>query len=362
MGLDYVDIFYSHRPDPDTPLEETMRALDQAVRQGKALYVGISSYSAEQTAQAARILRELGTPCLIHQPLYSMFNRWVEDGLLDVLREEGIGGIAFCPLAQGLLTSKYLGGIPAGSRAATAHGALRPEHVTDEALAQVRALDAIARRRGQSLAQMALAWVLRNPEMEGMFVDDLILSSRGRLQAIIDDARLFGRDWGFRLSDVNPPVRWWHGDSDSIVHLAGAQAAIDWMPNAELILRPEESHLGGFATAQKGIRELDGPAHVADGCVHGSQGQTGRGIVTQGNSHRLQEVDCLAHVMNRCLPVQPQSGQLHPGQVLLLWSDLQCHAASNQLSPLGPLRPFVATKTNRRVRPPNVHNLRLRFF
>ena len=163
MGLQYVDIFYHHRPDPDTPLEETMGALDQVVRQGKALYAGISSYSPEQTRQAARLLHELGTPCLIHQPRYSLFDRWIEQGLLDVLAEEGIGCIVFSPLAQGLLTDKYLDGLPADSRAAKAHGFLRPDDITPEKLDQIRRLDGIARQRGQTLAQMALAWVLRHP-------------------------------------------------------------------------------------------------------------------------------------------------------------------------------------------------------
>jgi L-glyceraldehyde 3-phosphate reductase len=163
MGLEYVDIFYSHRPDPDTPLEETLGALDHAVRQGKALYAGISQYSPEGTARAAKVLRDLGTPCLIHQPKYSMFERWIEDGLTDVLEGEGIGCIAFSPLAQGLLTDRYLGGIPEGSRASKPHGFLRPEHVTDERIGQVRKLDEIARARGQTLAQMALRWVLRRP-------------------------------------------------------------------------------------------------------------------------------------------------------------------------------------------------------
>ena len=163
MGLDYVDIFYSHRPDPDTPLEETMGALDQAVRQGKALYAGISSYTAEGTAEAASILRRLGTPCLIHQPRYSMFDRWIEDGLTDVLEREGIGCIAFSPLEQGLLTDKYLDGIPDGSRASKPHGFLRPEHVTKEKIEKVRKLNQIAQQRGQSLAQMALRWILRKP-------------------------------------------------------------------------------------------------------------------------------------------------------------------------------------------------------
>jgi L-glyceraldehyde 3-phosphate reductase len=163
MRLDYVDIFYSHRPDPETPLEETMAALDQAVRQGKALYAGLSNYSAEQTAEAAGILRRLGTPCLIHQPRYSMFDRWIEKGLTDVLAKEGIGGIAFSPLAQGLLTDRYLAGIQKGSRASTSHGFLRPEHVTADKVERARKLDEIAKARGQTLAQMALVWVLRLP-------------------------------------------------------------------------------------------------------------------------------------------------------------------------------------------------------
>ncbi len=170
MGLEYVDIFYSHRPDPDTPLEETMSALDQVVRQGKALYVGISNYKPDQTREAARILRELGTPCLIHQPSYSMFNRWIEDGLVDALDDEGIGGIVFSPLAQGLLTNKYLGGIPEGSRASKPHGFLRPYQVTEERIEQVRKLNAIAQERGQTLAQMAIAWVLRLPAITSALI------------------------------------------------------------------------------------------------------------------------------------------------------------------------------------------------
>jgi L-glyceraldehyde 3-phosphate reductase len=170
MGLDYVDIFYHHRPDPETPLEETMGALDHVVRRGKALYAGISSYPPEQTRRAARILRELGTPCLIHQPSYNMFDRWIEDGLLDALAEEGVGCIVFSPLAQGLLTDKYLGGIPEGSRAAKPHGFLRPADITQEKLAQVGHLNGIAQARGQTLAQMALVWVLRHPGMTSALV------------------------------------------------------------------------------------------------------------------------------------------------------------------------------------------------
>ncbi|MDO6816524.1 L-glyceraldehyde 3-phosphate reductase [Cobetia amphilecti] len=161
MDLDYVDIFYSHRFDPDTPLEETMGALDSAVRSGKALYAGISSYNAQRTREAAAILRELGTPCIIHQPSYSMINRWIEeDGLLDTLDDEGIGSIVFSPLAQGVLTDKYLGGVPQDSRLARG-GAIKEDHLTEDNLERVRALNAIAERRGQSLAQMALAWALR---------------------------------------------------------------------------------------------------------------------------------------------------------------------------------------------------------
>ena len=170
MGLEYFDIFYHHRPDPETPLEETMGALDQIVRQGKALYVGISSYTAEQTAEASAILKGLGTPCLIHQPSYSIFNRWVEDGLLDVLGEQGIGCIAYTPLAQGLLTNKYLGGIPEGSRVAKPHTYINASQVTEEKIEKIRKLNDTATARGQSLAQMALAWVLRDPRMTSALI------------------------------------------------------------------------------------------------------------------------------------------------------------------------------------------------
>jgi L-glyceraldehyde 3-phosphate reductase len=170
MGLDYVDIYYSHRPDPETPLEETMAALDHAVRSGKALYAGISSYDPDRTRRAAAILRELGTACLIHQPSYSMFSRWVERGLLQVLEEEGVGCIAFSPLAQGLLTNRYVTGIPADSRVAKPHGFLRRESITEEKLARVRRLQKIAASRSQSLAQMAVAWVLRHPGMTSALI------------------------------------------------------------------------------------------------------------------------------------------------------------------------------------------------
>jgi L-glyceraldehyde 3-phosphate reductase len=164
MGLDYVDVFYSHRFDPDTPLEETMGALDTAVRSGRALYAGISSYSPERTAEAARLLREMGTPLLIHQPSYSMLNRWIEGGLLDTLEASGAGCIAFSPLAQGMLTSKYLDGVPAESRMAE-NSSLSRDWLTSQNVEHIRSLDALARRRGQSLAQMALAWCLRDPRM-----------------------------------------------------------------------------------------------------------------------------------------------------------------------------------------------------
>jgi len=170
MGLEYVDIFYSHRFDPDTPLEETMSALDQAVRLGKALYAGISNYDAVQTEKAAAILRRLGTPCLIHQPKYSLFERGIENGLTEVLRREKIGCIVFSPLAQGLLSDKYLSGIPSDSRAARPHGALRPEQITEEKRTCVRRLNELAHERGQTLAQMALAWVLRLPEITSALI------------------------------------------------------------------------------------------------------------------------------------------------------------------------------------------------
>ena len=170
MGLEYMDIFYSHRFDPETPLEETMGALDYIVRSGRALYAGISSYSAEKTLEAAKILKQLGTPCLIHQPRYSMFDRWIENGLTQVLHDEGIGSIVFSPLEQGLLSDKYLKGIPEGSRASKAHGFLRPNQITDEKIAKVQKLNKIAKARGQTLAQMALAWVLRLPEVNSALI------------------------------------------------------------------------------------------------------------------------------------------------------------------------------------------------
>ena len=170
MGLDYVDIFYHHRPDPETPIEETMTALDHIVRQGKALYIGLSNYNPEQTKEAVKILRELGTPCLIHQASYSMFNRWIENGLQDVLKEDGVGTIAFMPLQQGLLTNKYLKEIPKDSRAAGSSKFLHESDITEEKLNKVRALNEIANERGQSLAQMALAWVLRKEKVTSALI------------------------------------------------------------------------------------------------------------------------------------------------------------------------------------------------
>ena len=170
MGLEYFDIFYSHRPDPNTPLEETMMALDQIVRSGKALYVGISNYDAEQAKEAIAILKSLGTPCLIHQPKYSMFVRWVEDGLLNVLEENGVGCIAFSPLAQGLLTDRYLKGIPEDSRAAKATGFLQVNEVTKNKIEKVAKLNAIAQQRNQSLAQMALVWLLKDKSVTSVLI------------------------------------------------------------------------------------------------------------------------------------------------------------------------------------------------
>jgi len=183
MGVDYVDIYYSHRPDPDTPMEETMGALDQAVRSGKALYAGISSYSPEQTRKASRILRELGTPCLIHQPSYNLLNRQVEEGLLDVLDDEGIGSIVFCPLAQGILTDKYLKDIPKNSRAANEHSPFLNEDKVSREVAKARALNEIARERGQTLAQMALQWVLRRNTVTSALI------GASRVEQIVDNVK-----------------------------------------------------------------------------------------------------------------------------------------------------------------------------
>ena len=183
MGLDYVDIFYSHRPDPDTPLEETMGALDSAVRQGKALYVGISNYNAAQTAEACEILQRLGTPCLIHQPKYSMLERWVEAELLDTLQAQGVGCIAFSPLAQGVLTDRYLEGIPDDSRAAKPHGFLQRDELGADVLQRVRQLAKVADRRGQSMAQLALSWLLKDARVTSVLVG---VSSVAQLQANLE--------------------------------------------------------------------------------------------------------------------------------------------------------------------------------
>jgi L-glyceraldehyde 3-phosphate reductase len=193
MGLEYVDIFYSHRFDPDTPLEETMGALDTAVRQGKALYVGISSYSAAKTREAAAILRSLGTRLLIHQPSYSMLNRWIEAELLDTLEEDGIGCIVFSPLAQGMLTDKYLGGIPEGSRASR-ESSLSPDLLTDETLAKIQALNEIAGRRGQSLAQMALAWTLRDPRVTSALIGASSVTQLEANVAVLENLELSGEE------------------------------------------------------------------------------------------------------------------------------------------------------------------------
>lgn len=170
MGLEYVDIFYSHRPDPNTPIEETMMALDQIVRSGKALYVGLSNYNPEQTQKACEILDSLGTPCLVHQPRYSMFDRWVEDGLLDVLKKNGVGSVVFSPLFQGLLTDKYLNDIPADSRVAKAHGFLNNKDITPERIEKVKKLNELAQSRGQKMSQMALSWVLRKAEVTSVII------------------------------------------------------------------------------------------------------------------------------------------------------------------------------------------------
>jgi L-glyceraldehyde 3-phosphate reductase len=189
MKLDYVDIFYHHRPDPDTPLEETMATLDLVVRQGKALYVGLSNYKPEEAAKAIGILRQLGTPCLIHQPKYSMFERWVEKGLLDLLEQEGVGCIPFSPLAQGLLTNKYLKGIPEDSRAHKPHGFLKEEQVTPEVLGKIQKLNEVAMKRDQTLAQMALAWILRDKRITS------VLIGVSKPEQVTDSLQCFRNTW-----------------------------------------------------------------------------------------------------------------------------------------------------------------------
>ena len=201
LGLDYVDIFYSHRPDPNTPLEETMAALDSIVRQGKALYVGISNYSAEQTTEAMKILKQLGTPLLIHQPSYSMFNRWIEDGLQDVLQENGVGSIAFSPLAQGLLTNKYLTGIPADSRAAGSSQFLNEGQITPEVVERVRKLNEIAEVRGQTLSQMALAWVLREGRVTSVLIGASKVSQIEENVAVVNNLEFSNQEIA-RIEDI----------------------------------------------------------------------------------------------------------------------------------------------------------------
>ena len=198
MGLEYVDIFYHHRPDPETPLEETMTTLDLMVRQGKALYVGISSYKPEEAAKAIEILKQLGTPCLIHQPKYSMFERWVEDGLLDVLEENGVGCIPFSPLAQGLLTNKYLKGIPQGSRASShrGNGAIEEGQVSEEKINKVRQLNVLAEERGQNLAQMALAWILKDKRISS------VLIGVSRPEQVVDSIRCL-ENYSFTTEELN---------------------------------------------------------------------------------------------------------------------------------------------------------------
>ena len=190
MGLDYVDIFYSHRPDPDTPLEETMMALDQLVRSGKALYAGISNYNPEQSQQAFDILKSLGTPCVVHQPSYSMFNRWVDDGLLNVLEKNGVGSVVFSPLFQGLLTDKYLNGIPEGSRAAKSHGFLQSSQITEDKIDKVKALNLIAEKRGQKMSQLALCWVLRDPRVTSVIIGASKVSQIEDAVGILDNLTL----------------------------------------------------------------------------------------------------------------------------------------------------------------------------
>lgn len=199
MGLDYVDIFYHHRPDPETPMEETAAALDQIVRSGKALYVGVSNYNAEQTGKMSRIMKSLGTPLLIHQPRYNMFERWIENGLQDVLEEEGIGSISFCPLAQGLLTNKYIHGIPADSRAAKSSPFLTKDGVTEEKIARIVKLNEIAGRRGQTLAQMAVAWNLR-----GGRLTSVLLGASRPAQIVENVAALANLDFtGDELAEID---------------------------------------------------------------------------------------------------------------------------------------------------------------
>lgn len=190
MGLEYVDVFYHHRPDPDTPLEETMRALDHIVKSGKALYAGISNYQPEEAQKAFDILKSLGTPCLVHQPSYSMFNRWVEDGLLDTLEKNGVGSVVFSPLFQGLLTDKYLKGIPKDSRAAKSHGFLQTSQISEERIEKIKALNVIASERGQKMAQLALSWVLRDSRVTSVIIGASKVAQIEDAAAIVDHPEL----------------------------------------------------------------------------------------------------------------------------------------------------------------------------
>ena len=215
MGLDHVDIFYSHRVDPETPLEETMGALDTAVKSGRARYAGISSYSPERTREAAAILQQLGTPLLIHQPSYSMLNRWVEDGLLDVLGEQGVGCIAFSPLAQGMLTDRYLGGVPQDSRAAQGKS-LDPAMLSDANLEHIRALDAVAKARGQSLAQLALSWVLRDERVTSVLIGASSVAQLEDNAAALDGPPLTDEELAeIDRHAVDSGINLWHRSSDA---------------------------------------------------------------------------------------------------------------------------------------------------
>ena len=295
MGLDYVDIFYSHRFDPDTPLQETMGALDSAVRQGKALYVGISSYSGHRTEEAAQILRDLGTPVLIHQPSYSLLNRWVEEDLLDVLEREGIGCIAFSPLAQGMLTDKYLGGnVPADSRAAQDHF-LKRDMLTPEALAHIKALNAMAADRGQSLAQMAIAWTLRDARVTSSLIGassvqqlDENLAALDNLEAhrrgARDDRPARRRRRHQPLVIVQRALKWYGGPylcsgATSVASRLGAQEDPPMQSHAEhiqaILARELDTHRRQVALVQASL--LTVPPR-SSGIAAGARAQTGRDL------------------------------------------------------------------------------------
>ena len=281
MGLEYVDIFYSHRPDPETPLEETMTALDDAVRSGKALYVGISNYTAGQTQQAAHVLKELGTPCLIHQPRYNMFDRWIEDGLLDVLREEGIGSIVFSPLAQGLLTDRYLAGVPTDSRAAKPYSFLKPEQITNDKLTKIRRLQECAQRRGQTLAQMAIAWVLRHKEVTSALIG---ASRAGQIEDAISALRRARhtargaeghRDGVFDLGGSgkarSATMHVFKRADAEIQKIEHVRADVEEQPAAGIFRRDPPRALRGIRVGRRGPREAVGdPGELADGAASSS--------------------------------------------------------------------------------------------